>query len=106
MYITCQNNTVLDIEPDELFQQSGICENATINDSMNREDEWPLERVVSLVVPFCFGLIGLVGLVGNGLVVVGEYSFLIQIPYLFIEARSSISIPFRMVMSSIPGMCT
>lgn len=36
------------------------------------EEDWPLERVVSMVVPLFFGLIGLGGLLGNVLVVVGK----------------------------------
>ncbi|KAJ6635357.1 Allatostatin-A receptor [Pseudolycoriella hygida] len=34
------------------------------------DEDWPLERVVSMVVPVFFGLIGLAGFVGNGLVVI------------------------------------
>lgn len=37
------------------------------------ESEWPLERVVSTVVPVFFGIIGLIGLMGNALVIIGEY---------------------------------
>lgn len=37
------------------------------------EEDWPLERVVSMVVPVFFGLIGLGGLLGNVLVVVGTF---------------------------------
>lgn len=36
------------------------------------ESEWPLERVVSTVVPVFFGIIGLIGLMGNALVIVGK----------------------------------
>lgn len=36
------------------------------------EEDWPLERVVSMVVPLFFGLIGLGGLLGNVLVVIGK----------------------------------
>lgn len=36
------------------------------------EVEWPLERVVSTIVPVFFGIIGLAGLLGNGLVILGE----------------------------------
>lgn len=36
------------------------------------DEDWPLERVVSMVVPLFFGLIGLAGLLGNVLVVVGK----------------------------------
>jgi hypothetical protein len=39
------------------------------------EEQWPLERIVSIVVPFCFGIIGLAGLLGNALVVMGEYFY-------------------------------
>lgn len=37
------------------------------------EEDWPLERVVSMVVPVFFSLIGLAGLLGNVLVVVGKF---------------------------------
>lgn len=37
------------------------------------DEDWPLERVVSMVVPVFFGLIGLGGLLGNVLVVVGKF---------------------------------
>jgi allatostatin receptor len=36
------------------------------------ESEWPLERVVSTLVPVFFGIIGLGGLLGNALVVLGK----------------------------------
>lgn len=36
------------------------------------ESEWPLERVVSTLVPVFFGIIGLAGLLGNALVVLGK----------------------------------
>lgn len=39
------------------------------------ESEWPLERVVSTVVPVFFGIIGLIGLMGNALVIVGKCGF-------------------------------
>lgn len=39
------------------------------------EEDWPLERVVSMVVPVFFGLIGLAGLLGNVLVVVGKFFY-------------------------------
>lgn len=35
--------------------------------------EWPLERVVSTIVPVFFGIIGFAGLLGNALVILGEY---------------------------------
>lgn len=35
-------------------------------------DNWPMERVVSMVVPVIFGIIGLLGFVGNVLVIVGK----------------------------------
>lgn len=34
--------------------------------------EWPLERVVSTIVPVFFGIIGFAGLLGNALVILGE----------------------------------
>lgn len=34
---------------------------------------WPLERVVSMVVPVFFGIIGLAGLLGNALVILGKF---------------------------------
>lgn len=36
------------------------------------DTDWPMERVVSMVVPVFFGIIGLAGLVGNALVILGE----------------------------------
>lgn len=50
-----------------------VCDEANLT-SFLVEEEWPLERVVSMVVPVFFGLIGLAGLLGNALVVVGEYT--------------------------------
>jgi 7 transmembrane receptor (rhodopsin family) len=44
-----------------------VCYNDTMED-----EQWPVERIVSLVVPFCFGIIGLAGLLGNALVVMGK----------------------------------
>lgn len=46
------------------------------NSKLAIDEDWPLERVVSMVVPVCFGVIGLAGLLGNILVVVGEYNYL------------------------------
>lgn len=37
------------------------------------DTDWPLERIVSMVVPVFFGIIGLIGLMGNALVIIGEY---------------------------------
>lgn len=37
------------------------------------DTEWPLERIVSMVVPVFFGIIGLIGLMGNALVIIGEF---------------------------------
>ncbi|EDW30011.1 GL15947 [Drosophila persimilis] len=40
------------------------------NDSMDYDpDSWPLERIVSTIVPVFFGIIGFAGLLGNGLVI-------------------------------------
>ncbi|XP_055909587.1 allatostatin-A receptor [Eupeodes corollae] len=36
---------------------------------LNETADWPLERVVSMVVPVFFGIIGLAGLLGNALVI-------------------------------------
>lgn len=38
------------------------------------DTEWPLERIVSMVVPVFFGIIGLIGLMGNALVIIGEFN--------------------------------
>lgn len=38
-------------------------------------EDWPLERVVSIIVPFFFGVIGLAGLLGNALVIIGKSNF-------------------------------
>lgn len=37
------------------------------------DTEWPLERIVSMVVPVFFGIIGLIGLMGNALVIIGKF---------------------------------
>lgn len=42
------------------------------NCMMPYETEWPLERIVSMVVPVFFGIIGLIGLMGNALVIIGK----------------------------------
>lgn len=34
--------------------------------------DWPLERVVSMIVPVFFGIIGFAGLLGNALVILGK----------------------------------
>lgn len=39
---------------------------------INETSEWPLERIVSMVVPVFFGIIGLIGLMGNALVIIGK----------------------------------
>lgn len=37
------------------------------------DTEWPLERIVSMIVPVFFGIIGLIGLMGNALVIIGKW---------------------------------
>lgn len=54
------------------------CVEANITASYGIESEWPLERVVSMVVPVFFGIIGLCGLLGNALVIIGKSIKLIQ----------------------------
>lgn len=44
-----------------------------IQNATELEDE--AENVVTMVVPFFFGLIGLAGLIGNALVLLGLYIF-------------------------------
>lgn len=51
-----------------------MCEEAALRLQINETTEWPLERVVSMVVPVFFGIIGLIGLMGNALVILGLYS--------------------------------
>lgn len=46
---------------------------ADTNATAPADTDWPLEAVVSIVVPFFFGMIGLAGLLGNALVVLGEF---------------------------------
>lgn len=60
------------------------CVEANISISYGIESEWPLERVVSMVVPVFFGIIGLCGLLGNALVIIGKSVTFIQLIYLFI----------------------
>lgn len=52
-----------------------LCEEAALRLQINETTEWPLERVVSMVVPFFFGIIGLIGLMGNALVILGKIAF-------------------------------
>lgn len=47
--------------------------------------DWPLERVVSTVVPVFFGIIGLAGLLGNALVIVGKFSMFLVLLNFFIN---------------------
>lgn len=47
-------------------------ENVNLTSEVMQESEWPLERVVSTLVPVFFGIIGLAGLLGNALVVLGK----------------------------------
>lgn len=56
----------------DVFQENA--ENSAAN-----ETDWPLEAVVSIVVPFFFGMIGLAGLLGNALVVLGEILYFIRL---------------------------
>lgn len=59
--------------------------------SCGGDSEWPLERIVSMVVPVFFGIIGLIGLMGNALVIIGKCNanrlcsttWIIQWPYIF-----------------------
>uniref|UniRef100_A0A1B0BQ99 G-protein coupled receptors family 1 profile domain-containing protein n=1 Tax=Glossina palpalis gambiensis TaxID=67801 RepID=A0A1B0BQ99_9MUSC len=37
------------------------------------DDTWPLERIISAIVPIFFGIIGFAGLLGNALVILGKY---------------------------------
>lgn len=48
-----------------------FCEEMDKASLLTPDTEWPLERVVSMVVPVCFGIIGLGGLMGNALVILG-----------------------------------
>lgn len=43
----------------------------TTSHGMAIEANWSLERVVSIVVPVFFGIIGVCGLLGNALVIIG-----------------------------------
>lgn len=53
-----------------------------VTEEINIDSEWPLERVVSTVVPVFFGIIGLAGLLGNALVVLGEYDGQLELTFL------------------------
>lgn len=50
-----------------------MCEEAALRLQLNETTEWPLERVVSIIVPVFFGIIGLIGLMGNALVILGNF---------------------------------
>lgn len=68
MYPSCVNLT-------EDLRSMSLCEqvqNITDSDEPQIFDE-ELERIVSVSVFILFGLIGIAGLLGNGLVVVGKY---------------------------------
>lgn len=43
--------------------------------TMAHDTEWPLERIVSTVVPVFFGITALTGLLGNALVIIGNLIF-------------------------------
>lgn len=64
LYEPCDVSTTV---PTTGYTNLSLCKAAT-------ESEWPLERVVSTVVPVFFGIIGLIGLMGNALVIIGEYT--------------------------------
>lgn len=59
-------------------QLVGPCVNYTDQGEYEDDESKALQRVVSWVVPLFFGIIGLAGLLGNALVVIGEYSFWIM----------------------------
>lgn len=66
MYPSCVNIT-------EDLRSLSLCEQLqNITDEPQIFDE-ELERIVSVSVFILFGLIGIAGLLGNGLVVVGKY---------------------------------
>lgn len=55
-----------------MCNSSAMASNALCNTTYYESTDWPLERVVSMVVPVFFGIIGLIGLMGNALVIIGE----------------------------------
>lgn len=70
-YDLCNNLSLIATPYDEVPH---ICRgnNLTNESEQNVEEDWPMERVVSAVVPVFFGVIGLAGLLGNALVIVGK----------------------------------
>lgn len=47
-----------------------------VTDHLPIDEGWPLERMVSTVVPVFFGAIGTAGFLGNLLVVIGKYEYM------------------------------
>lgn len=66
MYPSCVNIT-------EDLRSLSLCEQNITDEPQIFDEE--LERIVSVSVFILFGLIGIAGLLGNGLVVIGKYSF-------------------------------
>lgn len=66
-------NFVCNSSTPEILCSSPFTEYNQSMDNATEFEEWPLERVVSAVVPLFFGIIGLAGLLGNVLVVLGEF---------------------------------
>lgn len=46
------------------------------NNGTAKEDGWSVEGYVNLMVPFCFGIIGVLGLAGNALVITGIFIYI------------------------------
>lgn len=67
MYYDLCNSSLISAQDEEI---SNLCNNN--NSDRNIDEDWPMERVVSAVVPVFFGVIGLAGLLGNALVIVGK----------------------------------
>lgn len=51
---------------------AGVAADASACAVNGTETDWPLERIVSMIVPVFFGIIGLIGLMGNALVIIGK----------------------------------
>lgn len=49
------------------------CDEFNITEEISLDSDWPLERVVSTIVPVFFGIIGFAGLAGNALVILGKH---------------------------------
>lgn len=68
----CSNSNKTD--RDDKFMNDSMLPDNLLDMDLERDggDNWPLERIVSIIVPVFFGIIGFAGLLGNALVILGK----------------------------------